>query len=180
MLAEVSEITGAGKGERTPEDCDNVRNGYSRLDWGTRVGTVPLNKLREGSYMRSFIEPCRTSERTLAATVQEAYVNGVTTRPWTGWSRGPMGASGVSKNQVSRLCEETDERVSAFSRQPLERNWPYLWFDATYLKSRVNRRIICHVTIFALERSTGVVRSMYRPRPWSAREAWACCCGLAC
>ena len=58
-----------------------------------------------------------------------------------------MGASGVSKSQAGRLCEKLDERVSAFRAQPLEENWPYLWLDATYLKSRVDQRIMSRATI---------------------------------
>ena len=113
MEAEVGEITGAGKGERAPEERENARNGYRRRDWDTRVGTIPLNipKLREGSYMPSFIEPRRTSERAFAATVQEAYVNGVSTRSVDRLVQA-MGASGVSKSQVSRLCQEIDAQVS--------------------------------------------------------------------
>ena len=48
-----------------------------------------------------------------------------------------MGASGISKSQVSRLCAEIDERVNAFLARPIEGAWPYLWIDATYLKSRL-------------------------------------------
>ena len=81
MEAEVGEIAGAGKGEISPEGRGAWRNGYRRRDWDTRVGTIPLNipKLREGTYFPSFLEPRRTSERAFAATVQEAYVNGVST-----------------------------------------------------------------------------------------------------
>ena len=151
MEAEVGEITGAGKGERSPEERANLRNGYRRRDWDTRVGTIPLNipKLREGSYMPSFMEPRRTSERAFAATIQEAYVNGVSTRSVDRLVQA-MGASGVSKSQVSRLCEELDERVSAFRAQPIEGEWPYLWLDATYLKSRADRRIMSRATIIAV------------------------------
>ncbi|GLS22001.1 hypothetical protein GCM10007874_50180 [Labrys miyagiensis] len=53
-----------------------------------------------------------------------------------------MGMSGISKSQVSRLCEEIDERVEAFLERPLEGEWPYLWIDATYLKVRQAGRIV--------------------------------------
>ena len=61
-----------------------------------------------------------------------------------------MGASGVSKSQVSRLCEELDGRVSAFRSQPIEGEWPCPWLDATYLKSRVDGRIAGRATIIAV------------------------------
>src|SRR3546814_10416609 len=64
--------------------------------------------------------------------------------------------SGVSKSQVSRLCEEIDERVIAFLERPLEGDWPYLWIDATYLKVRQNGRIVSvAVTIAVAVNSDG-------------------------
>ena len=150
MDAEVGELTGAGKGEHAPER-ETSRNGYRPRDWDTRVGTIPLNipKLREGSYLPSFLEPRRISERAFAATIQEAYVNGVSTRSVDRLVRA-MGASGVSKSQVSRLCQEIDGRVGDFRSQPLEGAWPYLWLDATYLKSRADGRIASRAAIIAL------------------------------
>ena len=44
--------------------------------------------------------------------------------------------SGISKSQVSRLCEEIDQRVKAFLDRPIEGDWPYLWIDAAYVKVR--------------------------------------------
>ena len=58
--------------------------------------------------------------------------------------------SGISKSQVSRLCAEIDERVTAFLERPLEGNWPYLWIDATYLKVRQNGRIVSVAVIVAV------------------------------
>ena len=81
--------------------------------------------------MPSFIEPRRTSENAFAATVQEANVNGVSTRSVDKIVQA-MGASGVSKSQVSRLCEEIDERVSAFRAQPLEGNSQVRQFPANF------------------------------------------------
>jgi putative transposase len=50
--------------------------------------------------------------------------------------------SGISKSQVSRLCEEIDDRVKAFLDRPIEGDWPYLWIDATYVKVRQSKRIV--------------------------------------
>jgi hypothetical protein len=60
-----------------------------------------------------------------------------------------MGMSGVSKTQVSRLCEEIDERITAFLDRPIEGDWPYLWIDATHLKVRQNGRLVSVATIIA-------------------------------
>jgi putative transposase len=53
-----------------------------------------------------------------------------------------MGMTVSSKSQVSRPCEEIDEKVKAFLSRPLEGNWPYLWIDATYVKVRESGRIV--------------------------------------
>ena len=61
-----------------------------------------------------------------------------------------MGAGGMSKSQVSRLCAEIDERVNAFLSRPLEGAWPYLWLDATCVKVREGGRIVSRAVIIAV------------------------------
>jgi transposase-like protein len=81
------------------------------------------------------------AEKALTAVIQEAYVQGVSTRSVDDLIKA-MGGTGVSKSQVSRLCEEIDARVKAFLDRPLEGDWPYVWLDATYVKVRRNHRIV--------------------------------------
>ena len=127
------------------------RNGYRERDWDTRAGRIALEipKLRKGSYFPSFLEPRRTAEKALVAVIQEAYVHGISTRSVDDLVKA-MGAGGMSKSQVSRLCMEIDERVDAFLSRPLEGAWPYLWLDATYLKVREGGRIISKAVILAV------------------------------
>jgi len=150
MEMEVEATTGAPKGMRSPLRSVQ-RNGYRSRGWETRAGRVALAipKLRKGSYFPSFLEPRRTAEKALVAVIQEAYVQGVSTRSVDELVRA-MGGSGVSKSQVSRLCAEIDERVQAFLNRPLEGAWPYLWLDATYIKVRDSGRIVSRAVIVAV------------------------------
>ena len=136
MDLETDSPCGAGHGERSAERV-NQRNGYRERDWQTRAGTVELRipKLRRGSYSPAFLEPRRTAEKALTAVIQEAYIQGISTRSVDDLVRA-MGLEGVSKSQVSRLCTEIDERVRDFLARPIEGDWPYLWLDATYVKVR--------------------------------------------
>ena len=154
MQLDVEGLVGAAHGERD-ESRENWRNGYRDREWHTRSGTIPLRipKLRRGSYFPAFLEPRRSAEKALAAVVQEAYVQGISTRSVDELVKA-LGMTGISKSQVSRLCEEIDERVNAFLERPLEGDWPYLWIDATYVKVRQAGRIVSVATIIAVAVNT--------------------------
>ena len=150
MALEVDGICGAGHGERNAARS-NHRNGYRERAWETRAGaiTLPIPKLRKGSYLPFFLEPRRTAEKALVAVIQEAYIQGISTRSVDDLVKA-MGMSGISKSRVSRLCADIDERVKAFLDRPLEGDWPYLWLDATYIKTRQGGRIVSVAAIVAV------------------------------
>jgi putative transposase len=150
MELEVGALTGAPYGEKNPERLAQ-RNGYRDRDWQTRAGLVELRipRLRKGSYFPGFLEPRRLAEKALTAVIQEAYVHGVSTRAVDDLVKA-MGGTGISKSQVSRLCEEIDGKVKAFLDRPIEGDWPYLWIDATYVKARDNGRIVSAAVIVAV------------------------------
>jgi putative transposase len=150
MEIEVEGLTGAPHGERHPDRL-NQRNGYRERLWETRAGTVELRipKLRKGSYFPGFLEPRRVAEKALTAVIQEAYVQGVSTRSVDDLVKA-MGMSGISKSQVSRLCGEIDDKIKTFLDRPLEGDWPYIWLDATYLKVRQDGRIVSVAVIIAV------------------------------
>jgi|GEM_PF-867501 len=103
MELEVGAATDAGFGEKNPSRLAQ-RNGYRDRDWETRAGTVELRipKLRTGSYFPGFLDPRRMAEKALTAVIQEAYVQGISTRSVDDLVKA-MGMSGISKSQVSRL-----------------------------------------------------------------------------
>jgi transposase-like protein len=150
MELETDTLCGAGHGERS-ESRTNHRNGYRDRDWQTRAGAVELRipKLRRGSYFPGFLEPRRMGEKALTAVIQEAYVQGISTRSVDELVKA-MGLDGISKSQVSRLCAEIDERVQSFLCRPIEGDWPYLWLDATYVKARRDHHIVSVAVIIAV------------------------------
>jgi putative transposase len=160
MDMDVEGLCAAAYGERSPERL-NSRNGYRERLWETRAGSIDLKipKLRRGSYFPGLLEPRRTAEKALAAVIQEAYIQGVSTRSVDELVKA-MGMSGISKSQVSRLCAEIDERVNAFLTRPIEGDWPYLWIDATYLKVREAGRIVSVAAIIAVAVNTDGVREV--------------------
>jgi putative transposase len=149
MELEVSELIGAGRGERRPEDRATHRNGYRPRRWDTRAGELELQipKLRQGSYFPSFLEPRKRSEQALLAVVQQAYVCGVSTRRVDQLVE-RLGLR-ISKSDVSRVCEALDEHVQAFRTRPLEGRYPYLFLDAKLEKVRDGGRVVNKALVIA-------------------------------
>ncbi len=154
METDVDGLIGASRYERSGERA-TYRNGYRERALDTRLGSLQLRipKLRQGSYFPPFLEARRTSEKALAAVIQEAWIGGVSTRRVDELVQG-MGLTGISKSTVSKLCKDIDERVNAFLDRPLAGEWPYLWLDATYLKQREGGRIVSVAAIIAVAVNT--------------------------
>jgi transposase-like protein len=148
----VSELIGAEHGERNPGRLSH-RNGYRPRRWDTRAGEIELAipKLRSGSYFPSFLEPRKRSEQALVAVVQEAYVNGVSTRKVDRLVE-QLGVAGIGKDAVSRLCRGLDEQVRVFRERPLEGRYPYVWLDGKIEKVRERGAVVqkCLVIAYAV------------------------------
>ena len=120
-------------------------------------------------------------EKALTAMVQEAYIQGISTRSVDDLVKA-LGMSGISKSQVSRLCMEIDEKVKAFLDRPIEGDWPYLWIDATYVKVRSNGRIVSvavGVNSDGRREVLGMTSGPPRPRP-SGPASFASWRGAGC
>lgn len=151
MEVEVAQHVGAGRYERTAARTGE-RNGTRERRWDTRVGSLTLRvpRVRDGSYFPSLLEPRRRAERALVAVVQEAYVQGVSTRRVDDLVQA-LGLGGISKSQVSLLCQELDGDVERFRTRPLsEACYPYVWLDATYVKARAHGRVAGQAVVIAI------------------------------
>jgi putative transposase len=150
MELEVAQHLGAERYQRSPER-QGERNGYRDRNWDTRVGTLELRvpRVRDGSFYPGLLEPRKRAERALVATVREAYVQGVSTRRVDDLVKA-LGLEGISKSQVSRLCQELDTEVERFRSRKLEGAYPYVWVDATFLKVRQDHRVVNMAVVIAV------------------------------
>jgi len=150
MELEVAQHLGAERYQRSP-DRQGERNGYRERTWDTRVGSLELKvpRVRDGSFFPGLLEPRKRAERALVATMREAYVQGVSTRRVDDLVKA-LGLEGISKSQVSRLCEELDAEVARFRSRKLEGNYPYIWLDATFLKVRQDHRVVNMAVVIAV------------------------------
>ncbi len=160
MELEVERHLGAARHERTPARTGQ-RNGYRERGWDTRAGSVELRvpRVRDGGWFPSLLEPRKRAERALVAVVQEAYVEGVSTRRVDDLVKA-LGLEGISKSQVSRLCEALDGEVERFRTRPLTEPYPYLWLDATFVKVREQGRVVSQAVVVAVGVTAGGVREV--------------------
>ena len=138
---EASAVIGADRHERSEERV-NHRNGHRPRTLTTQVGDLALQipKLRAGSFIPSILEPRRRVDQALYAVIMEAYIGGVSTRKVDALVGALASQSGISKSQVSRICQEIDQPVQAFLSRPLESSgYAYVYLDATYLKGRLGK-----------------------------------------
>lgn len=150
MELEVQQHVGAGRYERSEERM-GYRNGSRERQWDTRVGTIELSvpRVRDNSYFPSLLQPRKRAEQALVAVVQEAYVQGVSTRRVDDLVQA-LGMTGISTSQVSRLCQTLDAEVERFRTRKLEGSYPYIWVDATFPKVRQDGRVVSMALVIAI------------------------------
>jgi putative transposase len=149
--AEATQRIGARPYERTQQRTTHRNGSRSRL-LSTKAGDVELQipKLREGAFFPALLEPRRRIDRALLAVVMEAYVHGTSTRKVDDLVRALGVDAGISKSEVSRICSELDGEVAAFrSRSLAHTAFPYVFLDATYLKARVDGRVVSRAVVIA-------------------------------
>ena len=143
MEAEVSGRLGAGKHEQNPERTSH-RCGFRPRRLDTRMGTMYLlvPKVRNGGYIPFFVTERRRSEAALVQVVQEAFVQGVSTRKMEKLAQS-LGIEGISHSQVSEMTRGLNEQAEEFRNRPLASgSYPVLWVDALYEKVRYAGRVV--------------------------------------
>lgn len=149
--AEATAVIGAAPHERS-DARTNQRNGHRPRLLSTTAGDVELKipKLRHGSFFPSLLERRRRIDRALFAVVMESWVHGVSTRKVDDLVAALGVGSGISKSEVSRICAELDSDLDAFRNRPLDHvEFPYVFADATYVKGRVNGRVVSRAVVVA-------------------------------
>jgi len=149
MRIEAEAKVGAAKGKHAKARTTYFSGSRARrVD--TRMGTVYLvvPKVRKGGYVPFFVSERRRSEQALIAVVQEAFVNGVSTRKIERLAQA-MGIENISASQVSEFNKELDAQVEDFRERPLAEEYPFLWIDALYQRVRVEGRVVSVAVMIA-------------------------------
>ena len=149
MRIEAEAKVGATKGKHV-QDRTTYFSGARARRVDTRLGTVYLlvPKVRKGGYIPFFVSERRRSEQALIAVVQEAFINGVSTRKIERLAHA-MGIENISASQVSEFNKELDAQVEDFKARPLAEEYPFLWIDALYQKVRVEGRVVSVAVMIA-------------------------------
>src|SRR5918994_1010042 len=129
--------------------ADELRMALQDLLRKSELGDPAFLRVRDGSFFPGLLEPRRRAERALLAVVQEAYVQGVSTRRVDELVKA-LGMAGISKSQVSRLCQELDAEVARFRTRGLAGPYPYVWLDATFVKVRDGGRVVSMAVVVAV------------------------------
>jgi putative transposase len=148
---EAADFIGAEPHERTLNRTAR-RNGSRPRTLSTKAGDIDLRipKLRKGSFFPSVLERRRRIDQALYAVVMEAYVHGVSTRKVDALVQALGADTGISKSEVSRICTQMDEELETFRSRDLGHvTFPYVFCDATYVKARVNGRVVSRAVVVA-------------------------------
>ncbi len=170
METEVDQQLGAEKGQRT-----DGRSGYRPRRLDTRMGTMYLMvpKVRQGGYIPFFVTERKRSEAALIQVVQEAFVQGVSTRKMEKLAQS-LGIENLSRNQVSEMSKGLNEQVNEFRNRPLSNTvYPILWVDALYEKVRVDGRIVSMAVVWM--KMVTETSSLWKLWPRNPGTRMVCC-----
>lgn len=174
MEVEAANKVGANKNEHSVERKTHF-SGYRPRRFDTRMGTMYLMipKLRKGGYIPFFITEKKRAEQALISVIQEAYINGVSTRKIERVSK-EMGIDGISASQVSEINKGLNEQVEEFRKRTLQNEYPFIWVDALYEKIRSNGRVVSTAIMIAYGVGLDGKREVLAIEPFysESNESW--------
>ena len=165
MQLEAEEKIGAPKGKHSQNRSTHF-SGYRVRRFDTRMGTMYLlvPKLRKGGYIPFFVVERKRSEQALIQVVQEAFINGVSTRKIERLAKS-LGIESLSASQVSEINKGLNEQVEAFRTRPLEAEYPIVWVDALYEKIRTNGRVVSMAVLIVTGINSAGIREILAVEP---------------
>ena len=136
LQAEMTDYLGAKPGERT-DDRRGYRNGSYKRQLTTRVGRLELEvpRDRKGEFQTALFQRYQRSEKALVLALMQMVVQGVSTRRVKKITTELCGRE-FSSSTVSRLTEDLDQQVEAWTERSLEADYPFLVLDAMQLNVR--------------------------------------------
>lgn len=149
LEAEMTELIGAGPGERTA-DRSGYRAGYYSRSLVTRIGKLELRvpRDRDGRFSTELFERYQRSEKALVSALAEMYVQGVSTRKVKAVTEELCGHA-FSASTISQINKGLDAALARFASRPLEA-YPYLILDARYEKVRIDGVIRSQAVLIAI------------------------------
>ena len=160
LKEEMSEHLKAGYRELTPTR-KGERNGYYQRNLVTPAGTIERLEVprdREGEFVTEVFERYKRMTGDVEEAILEMYLSGISVRKIAGVTEA-LSRVKVGKDAVSRIASRLQEEQREWRERSLEqKEYPYLYLDATYLKVRWGPR----VTSMALLVCVGVDEEGFR------------------
>ena len=157
---EMTEHLRAGYRELTPTR-QGERNGYYQRNLVTPAGRIErlaVPRDREGEFVTEVFERYKRMTGDVEEAVLEMYLSGISVRKIAGVTDA-LSKVRIGKDAVSRIASRLEEQQKEWRERPLEeKDYPYLYLDATYLKVRWGPR----VTSMALLACVGVDKEGFR------------------
>ena len=148
--AELESYLNAKKYERN-EERTTYRSGFRTRKLATSLGELEIDfpKIRKGSFTSSVMEKYQRIDRSLISIVQQAYINGVSTRKMKKlFDR--LGIKNLDKSTVSRYIQPIQQEVNKWKSRKLASKYEYIWIDAIYTKVRENGQVRPQAIMIAL------------------------------
>ena len=157
---EMTQHLEAGYRELTPTRRGE-RNGYYQRNLVTPAGRIERLEVprdREGEFVTEVFERYKRMTGDVEEAILEMYLSGISVRKIAGVTDA-LSKVRVGKDAVSRIASRLQEQQKEWRERSLEeKEYPYLYLDATYLKVRWAAR----VTTMALLVCVGVDEEGFR------------------